>query len=321
MIYISEQQSAQLISHEMAFDAVTNALISASGNGKVFPVAFASASEAANVFGFKSASSDSLTGGKIGSYWGTLEDGDIGRHGTFIFLLNQDTGRLQAIVEASEVNAYRTAAADAVAASVLARPNTKHLTVFGTGHQAKYECLALCRIRPIEKILVVGRSDERIKRFIDELTIPAKGVSVEADDARHACEHADIIVTATSSGNPLFDADWVRPGTHIASMGADSVGKQEIPVELLKKADLYCDLDTQSVSIGEFQHIAELIDSGDKKLTMIGDVLSNQANGRVSEDQITVFDSSGIALQDIFIAQSLLNRMETNNDPNQEVSE
>ena len=317
MIYISEEQSAQLISHEMAFDAVKNALISASGNGNVFPVAFARAGEPTNVFGFKSASSDSLTGGKIGSYWGTLEDGDISRHGTFIFLLNQDTGRLQAIVEASEVNAYRTAAADAVAASVLSNPNAKCLTVFGTGHQAKYECLALCCIRPIERILVIGRSDERIKRFVDELTILAKGISIEACEARLACEQADIIVTATSSRKSLFEAEWVKTGTHIAAMGADSVGKQEIPVDLLKGSDLYCDLDTQSVAIGEFQHISELIDSDEKKLTMIGEVSSSKANGRVSWNKTTVFDSSGIALQDIFIAQSLLNQIKTKRAQNQ----
>jgi len=111
---------------------------------------------------------------------------------------------------------------------------------------------------------------------------------------------ADIVVTATPARVPLFEATWIRPGTHIACMGADSKGKQEIPPLLYPLARLSCDLPAQSRSIGEFQHVAS---SGE--VVAIGDVLAGVQSGRESKDDITVFDSSGIALQDPFVAEHL----------------
>lgn len=113
---------------------------------------------------------------------------------------------------------------------------------------------------------------------------------------------ADIVVTATPARQPLFSADWIRPGTHVASMGSDAAGKQELPPELFERAALFCDHPAQAVVMGDLQHFG-----GDRAhIVALGNVLLGKVDGRTSPDQITIFDSSGIALQDLAMARSLI---------------
>jgi ornithine cyclodeaminase len=300
MIHIDETQSARLISHEMAFAAITRALIAAaSPASSIFPVVLGHASDPQNRFTIKSGADADLTGLKIGSYFPTNDRLGLPRHDSVILLFDQTKGKIGAIVEAGKLNAYRTAAADAVASDILARQDASTLALFGTGHQAEYEALALSRIRPLKKILVVGRDPVRTQSFAQHLQ--SEGLPAEMSRAEQACVAADMIVTATIATAPLFRAQWVQAGTHISSMGSDATGKQELPPDLFHKAKLFCDLPEQSRRIGEFQHADAKV-----QLTAIGDVLSGKTRGRVSAEDITIFDSSGLSLQDLYIAQAII---------------
>lgn len=305
MIHLNEAHTSKLITHELAYDAIKNALTAViSDNATLFPVVNAGGAAPNTVFSLKAACTDKVVGWKTGSYW--PNNASLGRpcHGTTIFLLDRETGALKAIIEASAVNAYRTAAADAVAVDYLARKDSTTLAIFGTGHQAEYEAMAVCNVRSINSVFVVGRSSEKANIFVERLK--AKGLNAKAVDAQLACMSADIIVTATTSSEPLFRAEWVKPGTHISAMGADKKGKQELPVELYSNALLFCDFAKQSVEIGELQH------TSNSNITNIGEVINATSSGRTSANDITIFDSSGIALQDLFIAEKLLNIHEGN---------
>lgn len=188
-------------------------------------------------------------------------------------MLDKETGHLDAVIEASTVNAYRTAAADAVAVSVLARKNARCLTVLGTGHQAFYECIAVCRVRDIESVFIVGRTQKKAQNMVNKLV--RLGIHAQVKEVEIACHAADIIIIATTARGPLFE-----------------------------HADLYCDFCSQLVQIGEFQHADK--NTVINKLTMIGKVLSGRSQGRKNNTDITIFDSSGIAVQDLFIGQYLL---------------
>ncbi len=299
MIYLDENQTRQLITHGLAYSAVKDAFVAACGKEAVlFPVVNASGPQQNSMFSLKSASTPDLVGWKTGTYWPDNGKKNLPNHGTTIFLLSPDTGALYATIEASAVNAYRTAAADAVAVDYLAKKEASVLTVFGTGHQAEYEVLAISQIRSIDKVLVVGRDTINTQNFINRLA--DKHIPAEPVKAQYGCEHADIIVTATTACEPLFDVEWIKPGTHISAMGADKIGKQELPVELYQQAKLFCDLASQSLVIGEFQH------SHNASLTEIGKVIQGTHEGRNSPDQVTIFDSSGIAIQDLFVANKLI---------------
>jgi len=300
MIHIDEAQCARLISHELAFAAISRALIAAaSPSSSIFPVVLGHASDPQNRFTLKSGTDADLAGVKIGSYFPTNDRLGLPRHDSIILLFDQSKGKIGAIVEAGKLNAYRTAAADAVATDILASKDASTVALFGTGHQAEYEALALSRIRTLKKILVVGRDPVRTASFAKRLQ--SKGLPAETSRAEQACAAADVIVTATAATAPLFHAEWVRAGTHISSMGSDATGKRELPPDLFHKARLFCDLPEQSRRIGEFQHA-----EAKAQLTAIGDVLSGKARGRVSADDVTIFDSSGIALQDLYIAQAII---------------
>lgn len=300
MIVIAEAQSAELVTPALAFETVRRALIAATRPDAVsFPVVVAHASDPQNRFTIKSAAGTELAGLKVGAYFPTNDARSLPRHASTILLIDQSTGRLGGVVEGSAVNCYRTAAADAVATDALARTDAEVLTLFGTGHQAAYEAEAIARIRHLTRVLVVGRDPVRSATFVGKLR--DKGLPAEAAEAEAAVRAADIVVTATTATAPLFRADWVRPGTHVSSMGSDSQGKQELPPDLFPRARLFCDLPEQSTRIGEFQHAAT-----GTPLTAIGAVLSGAADGRQGTDDVTVFDSSGISLQDLYMAEAIL---------------
>lgn len=307
MRIVSEEQSRSIVNHELAFEAARKALIAASsGAGLVFPVVIGHGSNPSNTFSLKSASTSHIAGLKVGSFWPENPTIGVSRHQSTIFLFDQRIGRINAAIEASEANAFRTSAADAVAASVLAREDAATLAVFGTGHQAEFECLAVSRVRTIKKILVVSRQTETAAAFSQKLR--NLGFEAAPTEVEVACRTADIIVTATPSRKPLFEAEWISPGTYIATMGSDRKGKQELPPALLPRCTLFCDLPSQSVEIGEFQHIANDIHSGLQPLYALGDVLTGKHPGRRTPDEVVVFDSSGLALQDIILAEAILAR-------------
>ncbi|EFO33811.1 ornithine cyclodeaminase [Roseibium sp. TrichSKD4] len=299
MRYIPEEVSAKLTSHEIAYKAVKSALIAASESATIFPVVLAHGSEPTNSYAIKSSAVAELAGLKVGSYWPGNDALGVPRHNSIILLFDQSCGRIGAAVEAGKLNAYRTAAANAVAADVLARAGAQTLAVFGAGHQAEYEVRALARIRDLKRVLVVTRNPDKGAQFVSALN--EEGILAELMEAEEACHAADMIVTVTPANAPLFDAAWVQPGTHVASMGSDSTGKQELPPELFQRAHLFCDLPAQSRQIGEFQNA---LDS--TELTAIGEVLSGKTNGRTTPEDITVFDSSGLSVQDLYVAQTIL---------------
>jgi ornithine cyclodeaminase/alanine dehydrogenase-like protein (mu-crystallin family) len=308
MRFIAEEESAALVTHEMAFEAAREALIAAVSPGTtLFPAVLGHGTDTANRFSIKSGTTAAYAGLKVGSFWHGNPEKGLPRHNSVILLFDQEVGRIDTVIEAGHVNAYRTAAADAVAASVLARPDSAVLALFGAGNQGLFECAALARILPIREVRVVARDPSKVEGFAERLQAQAgRAIAVAAASPEEACRAADVIVTATPSRAPLFEADWVKPGTHLSAMGADAKGKQEMPPALLERASLFCDLPAQSLVMGEFQHVAESVHAGRTRLRAIGEVLASGEGGRTSADEITAFDSSGIALQDLTIARAIL---------------
>ncbi|QTG17078.1 ornithine cyclodeaminase family protein (plasmid) [Agrobacterium tumefaciens] len=300
MLIVSEMESANLVTHDLAFVAAQEAFIAACEGGTVtFPVVLGHGSSTQNRFSVKASATSELAGLKVGSYWPGNSDNGLARHNSLILLFDQDTGRIEVAMEAGTVNAYRTAAADAVAVDLLARPDAETLAIFGAGHQARYECMALARVRSLRRVIIAARNTEQAESM--RTALRQEGLNAEIASPQKACEEADIIVTATPSRTPLFEADWVRPGTHVSSMGSDARGKQELPPALLSRSALFCDLPEQARIVGEFQHAPP-----DLNVTALGDVFLGRRPGRASADAITVFDSSGLSLQDLYIARHLL---------------
>ncbi|MDQ1050902.1 ornithine cyclodeaminase family protein [Streptomyces sp. V4I2] len=305
LLHITEEQSATLVDDELALEAA-RAAFAATVDGTVFPSLAVHGSDPRNRFTLKPSASPTHAGVKIGTYWPGNGEHGLPRHHSTLLLFDQTIGRIAAVLEVGTANAYRTAAADALAVDLLARADSATLAVFGTGHQAAHEVRAVSRVRPIAEVLVVGRTAERAERMTAALA--AQGHDARSVGAEEACARADVIVTATTATTdtpPLFEAAWIRPGTHVSCMGAAAPGKRELPPELFGRARVFCDLPEQARRMGESQHApAQTI------LTPLGEVLTRRAAGRTDDSDLTVFDSSGIGVQDLYLGLALLKKMD-----------
>jgi alanine dehydrogenase len=305
---ISQKVVEQIVTRRMAYDAIQRAFEAlADGQAEVLKVAFGRGFNSGESYGVKMGldTANQNLGLKIGSYWPGNAEFGIPAHGSTIILLDPATGFPQAIVGAAYLNGFRTAAADAIAVNHLARADASVLAVIGAGHQAGHEIRAICEVRELEQIRIATRSGKRalwLAGRLQDLAIPIEFTSAEA-----AVRAADIIVTVTPAREAIVQQQWIRPGTHISAMGADAKGKQELDPRIVAAASLFADYPQQSIEIGEFQHAfgAGQIDSVER-IVPLGKVSQSAVPGRQSEDEVTVFDSSGIALQDLSMARCVL---------------
>jgi ornithine cyclodeaminase len=307
MLFVPEAISQKLVTRSMALTAARNAFIAAAdGSATSFPTLQGTGRDALHRFSVKAArvNAAKLTGMKVGAYWPSSDSVGLSRGSSMVLFLDDVSGRVEAMVETSAANAYRTSAAGALSVELLARRGANTLAVFGAGFMAFHDVMAICEIRAITRVSIVNRTADRADALVARFQ--GSGIPAVRSTAREACENSDIVVTITGSRQPLFEDSWIGKGTHLTCMGADDRGKQELPVELLRRSRLFADLVSQSTTVGEFQHVATEISSGDVHLDALGDVASGKNPGRQSDEDITIFDSSGIALQDIFLAETIL---------------
>ncbi len=305
---ISEAVVREVISLDLAFAAVSGALTSvATGDSDIMPVVLAGGPSPGSGFAVKTATDlpAGLLGLKVGSYFPDNQKHGIPNHGSTTLLLDAETGLPRALVSAGYLNGLRTAAANAIAVDRLARPDSAILGVIGAGHQAAFEVRAVAARRRLGTVKVWSRhraSAEGLCQQLEDLECVVSAVST----AEEAVQGSDILTTVTPSRAPIVEAGWVAPGTHVSAMGADAGGKQELDPRLMEIAAAFADLPEQSIRIGEFQHAvgAGFLEVG--QITSLGSVLLDQHPGRTSPDQITVFDSSGVAPQDLHIAAAVL---------------
>ena len=225
-----------------------------------------------------------------------------------IILLDLKTSMPLAIMDGSYITAYRTGAAGAVAASVLARKESSKIGVIGAGTQGKMQILALKEIFDLKEIRVWDRNEKMAFRYVKEIS-DLLGIDVKNFSNREdvVCG-SDIVVTATASKKPLVEVDWIQRGMHINAIGADGPGKQEHDPAIVKLADkVVVDSFSQCRRIGELQHaITQGLITDDDVHAEIGEILIGKKVGRESDDEITFFDSTGLAAQDIAAAHVVL---------------
>ena len=217
-------------------------------------------------------------------------------------LVSARTGLPEAVLlDNGYLTDVRTGAAGAVAARHLARTRVETVGIIGAGVQARYQALALRRVREFRRVLVWGRSRERAEAYAAEMA-PRLGVEVvAASDAESVVRASDIMVTTTPSREPYLRAEWLHPGLHITAMGSDGPEKKELFADVLARADLVvCDSRTQCERLGELHH-ARPVPSGDR-IVELGEITSGRRAGRTDDAQITVCDLTGTGVQDTAIA-------------------
>ncbi len=303
MLIVSEQTCQEVIGRADAFTAVENVFgAMAKGDAYNFPVIREAIGYADALYGFKSGfdKAGKALGVKSGGYWPGNMDKGLTNHQSTIFLFDPDTGQLAALVGGNYLTAVRTAASSSVSIAHLARKDSKVLGMVGAGHQAQFQLRAAVEQRDFEKVVAWNFHPDMLPKL--GAVAADLGLPFEAVEREQLGAEADVIISITSAHDALMMRDWIKPGTHIACMGTDTKGKQEVDPALVAAATVFTDEVAQSISIGETQHAIAAGLIAESAITPIGAVINGDHPGRRSDDEITLFDGTGVGLQDLAVA-------------------
>jgi ornithine cyclodeaminase/alanine dehydrogenase-like protein (mu-crystallin family) len=222
-----------------------------------------------------------------------------------VLLSDAATGEPLALINASAITEIRTAATSAVATGLLARPGAAELAVVGTGVQGRAHAHALAATRELSGIRVasrdLGRARDLAAELVSALGVPARGY----DSVAQAVDGADIVVTATASPVPVLRREWIAPGTHVNAVGACLPGDRELDTATMAAAGLFAD-SRESVTHESGDYLLAERDGVDNPVRAeLGEVITGAAPGRASDDEITVFESLGLAAEDLAAARYL----------------
>jgi ornithine cyclodeaminase len=225
-----------------------------------------------------------------------------------MLLFSQQTGELEMILlDRGYLTDLRTAVAGAICARYLAPRNVERIGIVGTGQQARLQLHHLTSVTDCRDAIVWGRTSDKLASYQAEMSSVGFHVetTLDSDDVAASC---NLIVTATAARAPLLFADQIRPGTHITAVGSDTPDKQELEPTILAKADrVVADSIAQCRIRGEIAHALRASSIDESALVELGDVISGKAASRTGEDEITIADLTGVAVQDIQIATTIYN--------------
>ncbi|MFV0302659.1 MAG: iminosuccinate reductase BhcD [Paracoccus sp. (in: a-proteobacteria)] len=306
MWVVAEKDIAGLMTPEAAFDAVEAVFASmARGEAWNFPVVREAIGHEDALYGFKGGFDKAALnlGLKAGGYWPNNQKHGLINHQSTVFLFDADTGRVAAAVGGNLLTALRTAAASAVSIKHLAPAGASVLGMIGAGHQAQFQLRAAAASGRFSRVLGWNPHPEMLARLGE--TAVELGLPFEAVELDRLGAEADVIISITSAFAPLLLDGHVKGPTHIAAMGTDTKGKQELDSALVARARLFTDELAQSVSIGEFQHAAAQNLISESDITAIGRVITGDHEGR-GDAEITIFDGTGVGLQDLAVAAAVV---------------
>ena len=236
-------------------------------------------------------------------------------HQGAVILFSRETGEMLALMNASEITAIRTAAVSAVATRLLAREDAQELAIIGAGVEARTHLAALACIRPISRARVSARNFEHAERLAREMrsSIPFQIAPVESNEA--AVRDADLIVTATSSLEPVINKEWISPGAHINAIGTHSPSSREIDSGTMAVAKIFVDRRESALNeAGDYLLAAkEGVIGPENIVAEIGELLIGIKPGRASTSEITLFKSLGLAIEDVACAEYLYQKAQTEN--------
>jgi alanine dehydrogenase len=303
LLLLDKNQVEGLIAADDVLRAVREAFVLHSrGEGQVFPTVREHL-PAGGIFGIKSGHVPELAllGFKAGGFWPSNRQMGGEPHQATVVLIDPANGRPLCIIDGNAITTVRTGAAGGLGVLELARPDSVRACVFGTGVQARAQLTFALQIMPsLRRIRYV--SSNGLQDTVFESHFAGQCEISLAPDPNAAVAESDVVVTATPGAGALFELGAVRPGTHLNCVGADTKGKRELPEGLLERARLFVDDRVQAQQIGETQW------SPNQPCTEFGEVLSGRVSASRNPTDITIFDMTGLALQDLTVARLVHDR-------------
>jgi len=224
-----------------------------------------------------------------------------------VVLNDAKTGEPLALMDGTYLTGLRTGAASAIATKYLAKENANTLGVIGAGYQSIFQITAITKVRRIKEISVFDIKDEQVERLAEVLS--KEDIEIKKANSTEEAAKKDILVTVTPAREPIIKRGWIQPGIHINAIGADAEGKQELESEILKNAKIVIDNWEQASHSGEINIPLEKgIINKENIHAQLSDIVAGQKQGRENDREITVFDSTGLAIQDLFTANLIFRK-------------
>ena len=258
-------------------------------------------------FGFMPAYLGDCFGAKVLSAFPQNAGTEYPSHIGYVLLFESTHGSFLGMADASVITEIRTGAVSGVATDLLARPDAHRLAIIGAGAQGRSHLVAMAAVRDIRSVTVYDQNAQAASRYCEEMAAQFGIPVTAAGSAREAVEGADIVCTVTPSREPYLEADWIAPGTHINAVGAFTPATREVTSALVAKAKLYADqVEAMRKECGEYLvPLQEGLIGPDHIVGSLGDVLLGRAPGRSNEEEITLFDALGLAVEDVACAKYL----------------
>lgn len=247
---------------------------------------------------------EKVVGTKIITVYPENNKNGLPSHQGAVLIFDATNGRLKAIVDGERITAIRTAAVSAIATNHLARENSEIVSILGTGEQARSHLEAMLLVRPIKQVKVWGPTKEKALLFQEEMVQKFRVPIQVCDSVKEAVYDADIICTVTASKVPILKGDWVKAGSHVNAVGACQPNDRELETDLVKKSKFYVDrLESAINESGDYLiPLKEGVIDQTHIIGEIGELITKQIEGRKSENSITVFESLGLAIEDLATA-------------------
>jgi alanine dehydrogenase len=222
----------------------------------------------------------------------------------FYILLYDADGTMVAVIEADKLGQMRTGAATAVATKYMARSDSSRMGVIGTGWQARVQVQAVCGVSSFRNIVAYSRNSENRQKFCEEMAEVTGVTVISAETPEEAVKEKDIVITATHSKEPVLKGEWLSEGTHINAIGSNSLDRQELDVEAVRRCDcIIVDSSEQAMlESGDLAKAAEAEAFFWEDARELGLVVIGEYPGREDPSEITLFESQGIALEDVALA-------------------
>src|SRR5262245_45570880 len=228
-------------------------------------------------------------------------------------LFDGKSGSLTALLQADYLGQVRTGAASGVATQYMARPDAQEVGLFGSGKQARTQLLAVCKVRTIRRVQVYSPNEERRGAFADEMSKLCHCEVVPVPRPEMAAEDKDIIITATNSREPVLNGHWVAEGTHLNVIGSSFLGKAEVDAVAVRRCEsiVVDSKDQARIEAGDFVQALEEGSIHWADVHELGQVVVGRYTGRAHSQDVTMFKSLGIALEDIAVAARVVAKAQT----------
>ncbi|MDZ3953601.1 ornithine cyclodeaminase family protein [Bacillus thuringiensis] len=321
---LSNEDVKQLLKVEQVIDLVETVYKSKSeSHAEIWPTIFYDFEPGKADMDIKSGylKSEKLFGHKTVTWFGDNKEKGIPTLIGMIVVFDAETGKPLGITDASFITGIRTGAAGAIGIKYLARKNSKSLLVLGAGNQAIFQIASTLTVLPdLKTVRIAAKNKIKLKYFVSSISQRLQNefgidtgtiIFEEVEFLESAVKNSDIIITLTPSKKPVIKNEWVQKGTHISCIGADMAGKQEIESDIMSKARIFVDDIEHCVQVGEIEiPLKQGIITESNIAGEIGDLIIGKIKGRANDEQITVFDATGMALFDIYIAKIVLKAAE-----------